>query len=176
MNILHSKHCTRKAGFTLLELVMGITLIIIVSVFVAVSIWDSVYSFRLSAASASILHDIRLAQQLAMSQNIWHGVEFSADPANEYHVYTTNGTSDSDIPNPANRAAVLFINIKNQYGVTISAVDIGGGSKVEFNPLGRPYLDMNGAPLALDGSLTLSGGGKSKIIQIFKGTGRAEIL
>lgn len=176
MSILRLKSCACRSGFTLLELIMGITLIIIVSVFVAVSIWDSVYTFRLSAASANVLHDIRLAQQLAMSQNIWHGIEFSADPANEYHVYTTNGASDSDIPNPANRAAVLFINIKNQFGVTISAVDIGGGTKVEFNPLGRPYTDMNGDPLTLDGTLTLSGGGKSKVIQIFKGTGRAEIL
>lgn len=175
MNIFNkSRVC--KGGFTLLELIMGITLIIIISVFVAVSIWDSVYTFRLSAASANLLHDIRLAQQLAMSQNVWLGIEFSADPVNEYHVYTTNGTADSDIPNPANRAAALFINVKNQFGVTLSAVDIEGGAKIEFNPLGKPYLDMTGAPLSLDGSLTLSGGGKSKVIQILKGTGRADIL
>ena len=59
--------------------------------------------------------------------------------------------------------------------MAITAVDIGGGNKVEFNPMGTPYLDKTGAALAGTGTITLSSGGVTKVVQIFKNTGRVEL-
>lgn len=176
MNKFHLKRKLFKSGFTMIELVMGIPLLLLLLAFVAVSIWDTIYTFRLSAASANVLHDIRFAQQLAMNQNTWHGIEFSADPLNQYHVYTTNGVQDSDVPNPANRAEPLVVNVNNLFGVKIEMIDIGGGSKVEFNPMGKPYLDKNGSSLSEEASVVLSCGGKNRTIHILKDTGRSEML
>jgi Tfp pilus assembly protein FimT len=159
----------------MLEVILTFLIVGVVSIFVAVSIWNTVYTFRLSAASAKVLHDIRFAQQQAMSHNGWYGIAFSIDPVNQYHVYSTDGTTDTDVTNPSNRATTLVVNLKTSYGATISAVNIGGGTKVEFDPLGEPYTDKNGAALALDGSLSLASGNLTKVISITKSTGRVNM-
>jgi len=167
----------RSSGFTLLELIVGAFVISIMATYSAAAITDAVHNFRLSAASSKILHDLRYAQHQSMNKNGWYGVEFFAGTsAGSYHVYFTDGTTDTDVIDPANRAAFLSVNLGQSFSVTLSSVNIDGGNKVEFDPRGRPYDDKNGSALLLDGSLLLVSGGKSKIILIFKETGRVDAL
>jgi prepilin-type N-terminal cleavage/methylation domain-containing protein len=172
--IFFQHHGKGEDGFTILELILGIVLLSIMSVFFSAAITNSVDSFRLSSASAKVIHDIRFAQQQAMSRNGWYGVEFFASPQNSYHVYLTDGTNNVDVADPAKRGSALSVNLGSGYSVSLSAVDIAGGGKVEFSPLGRPYNNKNGVALATDGSLSLVSGSKTKVIQILRETGRVD--
>ena len=159
----------------MMELLLAITLTIVVLVFATAAILTSLKNYRLGSATAKVLSDIRFAQQQAHARNGWYGVRFQASPVNQYDVYSTDGTTDTTITNPANPATTLVINLMSDYEVAISAVNIGGGDKVEFDPMGTPYTDKSGSALAAAGTVTLSIGGTNRVIQILKGTGRAEV-
>lgn len=163
-------------GFTLIEFVIVIAILGVMSLVAWVAIWNPIDNFRLNAATAKVLSDMRYAQHLARTRNGWYGIRFQANPTNQYNVYQTDGTTDTNVANPANPASPLVINVSDDYGsVTIGAVNIAGGDKVEFNPLGTPYNDMSGSPLAATGTVTLTSGTSNKVIQIFKDTGRVEL-
>lgn len=163
-------------GFTLVEIIVTMVVISVLAVVAIVAINSSMNSFKFSGATAKVISDIRYAQHLARTRNGWYGIGFSADPANSYNVYSTDGTTDADVSNPANTSQPLVINLSADYrGVTISAVNIAGGNKVEFNPLGVPHNDKNGNPLAADGTVTLSLGGANQVVRIIKGTGKVEL-
>lgn len=145
------------------------------AVFAAVAIWGAVTSFRIDAAATKVISDLRYAQHLARTYNGWYGVKFAVDPANHYDVYSTDGSTDDDVPNPANTAEDLQIDVEDEYGVTISAVNIEGGDKVEFHPLGTPYDDMLGSKLSSTGTITLMLEGNTRIIEVVPNTGKAQL-
>lgn len=164
-----------RSGYTLIEMLVVIGIAGALVIFAGVAMWSSVANFRFSAAVNKVLFDVRLAQQLARTHNGWYGVEFLASPTDRYHVYSTDGTTDTDVANPANLATGLNVLLRNDYGVSISAVNIDGGNKVEFNPMGTPYLDKTGSALASSGTITLATGGSVRVIQILKNTGKVEL-
>ena len=162
------------SGFTYVELLFVIGVIGVLAVFAASAIRNSIINYRGGSAVAKVLEDIRYAQQQARVKNGWFGVRFQINPVNQYNVYQTDGVTDTDVADPVNPASTLVINLMNDYNVAITAVDIGGGDKVEFDPMGTPYLDRTGAALGATGTITLSSGGANKVIHIFKNTGRVE--
>ena len=163
-------------GFTLIELSITIAIIGALVVFAAVAMTAAINSFKFNSAVAQVMFDIRYAQHLARTRNGWYGIRFQIDPVDEYNVYQTDGATDTNVTDPANTAEDLVVDVNNDYdGVTISAVNIAGSNKVEFNPLGVPYDDMAGSPLAAAGTVTLSRGGSTKVVQIIKNTGRVEL-
>lgn len=162
-------------GFTIMEVIIVTALMAALAVVAFVAIWGSIGTFRLNTATAKVLSDIRYAQHLARTHNGWYGIKFQTNPTNQYNVYYTDGTTDTSVKNPANPSQDLIINVYSDYGATISAVNIAAGSQVEFNPLGTPYNDKNGSPLAANGTVTVSFGGTNKVIQIIKNTGRTEL-
>ena len=174
MDLFQNSRWHDRGGFTIFELLMGMVLLSILTAFFSASITDSLDTFHLSSASAKVVHDLRFAQQQSMSRNGWYGVEFLVSPTNSYHVYFTDGTTHFDIVDPANRGSTLWVKLGSSYSVSLSGVNIAGGSKVAFSPLGRPYDDKNGTALAADGSLSLASGNKTKVIQILKETGRVD--
>lgn len=162
----------RQGGFTLVELAVVAAAVAALSVFAAGVVWSAMTNYRFNAATAKVLQDIRYAQQQARVRNGWYGIQFQTPGT--YHVYQTDGSTDTDVTDPANKAATLVVNTSTSYGVGISAVDIDGGDKVEFGPMGTPYVDKAGAQLTIAGTVTLSAGGSTRVVQILKGTGRAE--
>lgn len=163
-------------GFTIIEVSVAMAVIGALVVFAVVGITSAINSFKFNSAVAQVMFDIRYAQHLARTRNGWYGIRFQANPTNQYNVYQTDGTTDTNVTDPANPAQDLVVNVSSDYGgVTISAVNIAGGSQVEFNPLGTPYDDMAGSALAATGTVTLSLGGSTKVIQIIKNTGRVEL-
>ncbi|HPQ81220.1 MAG TPA: prepilin-type N-terminal cleavage/methylation domain-containing protein [bacterium] len=162
-------------GFTLIEIVFVVGIVGALAVFASAAIWNSIVSYRSGSAVSKIIDDIRFAQQQARVRNGWFGIRFQADPVNRYNVYSTDGTTDTDVVNPANRATTLEVDLIGEYQVSISAVDIDGGDKVEFDPMGTPYVDKEGSALSSAGTVTITSGGTNKVIQIFKNTGRVEV-
>lgn len=165
-----------ESGFELIELILVSVLLGILVTGAYVTVASSLKSFRLDAAASHIISDLRYAQHLAKTHNDWYGMQFIGNPTNEYHVYRTDGVVDADVINPSNPAATLRVRVPHEYkGVIISAVDIGGGNKVEYNPLCEPYTDRTGSTLASPGTITLSLDGSSKVVRIINITGRAEL-
>jgi prepilin-type N-terminal cleavage/methylation domain-containing protein len=171
------KKTNAQKGFTIVELALVIALTGILATFAVVSIWGAASTIKLNAAASKVISDIRFAQHLARTHNQWYGINFQSDPTNIYNVYHTDGSTDTTVVNPANKATDLQLNLNSKYkGVTISGVNIEGGSTVEFNPYGTPYDDMIGSPLTAAGTITLTLGGNSKVIQITPNTGKVELL
>lgn len=161
-------------GFTLTEFIVVAAVLGILLSVAGLTMWNSASSFRFSSAVNRVVADIRYAQQQARTHNGWYGITFSTG-ANTYHVYATDGTTDTDVASPANLAESLSIDLSADYGVTIQSVDFGGGSKVEFNSLGTPYLDRNGSALAGTGSVVLASDGETRTIQVFRATGKVHL-
>lgn len=166
----------RKAlGFTMVELIITIAVLGTLAGIAYVAIEDSLASFRLDAASAKLINDLRLAQHLARTRNGWFGVSFQGNPVNQYIVYETDGSNDVAVPDPLNPANTLVVKMDEEYaGTILSTVNIDGGSKVEFNAMGIPYTDMLLVPIASLGTITLNQGDAARTIQIFPETGRVE--
>lgn len=164
-----------KKSYTLIELVIviGVLAMLAVSVVVYTGFYKKI---QLDSAAQEVAADIRHAQSLAMSTTTWYGIVFYPSPGNYYSVYTTNGTIDSIIKKPESNDRDYTINLSSDYGISITSVNIGGGSKVEFNPLGTPYADKNGSPIAgTNNTIILSAGGVSKTIRISETSGRVYI-
>lgn len=165
----------RELGYSLSELIVVISIIGILAVVAIAGYIGTIDNYRINSATSKILSDIRYAQQQARVRSGWFGIQFQIAPTNQYHVYETDGVSDVDVVNPQNLSENLIIDVMADYRTTISAVDIEGGDKVEFSPTGTPYLDKNGSALSVTGTITLTCGSRTEVIQIVKNTGRAEL-
>ncbi len=175
MNISHprakilSMRCHR--AFTLIELVMVIVLLSIVSVVAFISI-TSYQSQHLYAAAERVAGDLRYAKNLALTSTKWHGVSFDV-AGDTYSLYETDGAVDTNIKDLQDPGEDFIVDLSDDYqGVTISSVDIDGGSQVEFSPLGVPYTDKTGSAIASIGIITLS---NDVTVRIAPETGRVYI-
>jgi prepilin-type N-terminal cleavage/methylation domain-containing protein len=168
--------CPRKApGFTLVELIITIAVLAALGAVAYVATQNSLASFRLDAASAKLINDIRFAQHLARTRNGWFGVSFQGNPINQYIVYETDGAADVAVPDPVNPANTLVVKMDEEYaGTTIEAVNIDGGNKIEFNAMGVPYTDMLSAPIASVATIAINQDSAVRTIQILPETGRVE--
>ena len=151
------------SGFTLIELIMVIVVLLIVAAFVAPKI-TGVTGTRVNAAARNISADIRYAQQLAISTQTNHGVIFNANPANTYSIY--RGTTSTIITDSFTGAAyTVQLNTGDYSGVTIN-----GGYTVEFDSLGSPITGGGS-------SVTVSAGGSAPVrtIAVAANTGKVSI-
>jgi len=159
----------------MVELLLVVIMVTIIAIIGAVA-YGSFRFQNLMAAAEKVTADLRYAKNLALTTNEWHGAAFQPAPANTYNLYLTDGTNDTVIHDPEDPGRDFYVALSNLYhGITINAVDIGGGQAVEFNPLGVPYTDQNGSVLTANGTITLSDGGTMVTIIIAAETGRIYI-
>lgn len=163
------------AGYTIIELVLVMALAGTLVVYAMVNITHTLENYDLSSATMEVLGYLRFAQQQAHAHNGWYGVRFDVSPADQVTVYTTDGSTDTAVTDPLNPAASLIADLSSRYNVSIVGVNIGGGAKVEFSPLGIPYGDKSGSALANDGTVTLVSGAGTRIVKVLRNTGRAEL-
>ena len=164
----------KRNGFNLIELVVILVIIGITGV-VALIAFNPYKGIKLDAGAKKVLADLQYVRNLALSTAKWYGVIFEVDPVNTYTVYETDGTTDTVIKNPSNLGKDFIIDLNNYYGgIIISSVDIGGGNKVEFHPLGKPYADKNGSAIVSAGSIIISFAGTTKEVAITPNTGRID--
>lgn len=165
----------RSRGFTVIELVVVMIVMAVLAV-AAFVVLDPYKEIKLHAAAEKVAADILYARGLGLSTSKWYGVTFEADPVNRYRVYQIQGASRATIENPADLGKDFVVELYEYYdGVMISAVNIGGGSQVEFHPRGIPYSMVGGSPLAVTGTVSLEYGGLTRTIQITPDTGRTKI-
>ena len=165
----------KKRGFTTLEFVVVLVVMLIVSVFVAIAL-NPYRAVKLDAAAQKVKTDLLYTRNLALSTAKWCGVSFEVDPVNIYTVFETDGVTDKEIENPSQFGTDFVVDLYDYYsGVKINSVNIGGGNKVEFHPLGDPYDDRLGSALTVTGAITLEYSGLTKTILITPNTGRTSI-
>lgn len=163
---------SKRRGFTMVELIVVIVITLILSIGSLVTISNALKSIRLVNAADKLASDLRYAQYMSGSIAKWYGVSFEADPTNQYTVYTTTGTADTVVADPARAGSDLIVNLGGDYNIKITSVSFDGGKKVEFSPNGTPYTDKNGSPLAAEGVITLSNGSASRMVRVTPNTGR----
>lgn len=178
MNYLALLYLKRRAteGYTILELVVCIAIMAALSIVAFIALDGAIESYSLNSAAIKVVSDIRYAKHLARTRNGWHGINFSVSPTNQYTVYSTDGSTDTAVTDPVNPAQNFIFNIGTEFdGVTISAASLGGGSKVEFDPVGMPYDDYGGTAFVANGTITLSSGTSNKIVTVVKNTGKVSV-
>ena len=161
-----------RRAFTLIELIMVMLIMGIISVvgFIVINPYQGI---KLDAAAKKVMVDLEFARNLSLSTAKWYGVSFEADPSNVYRVYQTDGVTDTVMDDPSQPGKSFVVNLNSYFGgVKIQSASLGGGSKVEFNPLGTPYADKTGAAFSANGVVTLSFNSPTKTVQITPNTGR----
>ncbi len=126
---------------------------------------------RLDGAAAKLVSDIRYAQHLAVTEKVNHGVTFSANPTNQYSVY--RGTTATLVKDPfrTTNDFVVSLNAGEYAGVLLTAVNIDGGTRVEFDSQGIPYNSASTALIAT-GTVTLNLQGSTRTVQVAPYSGR----
>ena len=145
----------KRKAFSLPELIVMLVIMGILAVVSFVAL-DPYRGIKLDAGAKKVAADLQYIRNLALSTAKWSGISFEVDPVNTYTAYETDGSTYTPIENPAKLGTNFVVDIHNYYsGIKIDSVDIDGGSKVEFHPLGRPYNDRTGSPIATQATITL---------------------
>jgi len=158
----------------MIELVIVLTIVIILSRVVIVAIANQIKGIKLNNASDKLVSDLLYAQYMASGTGQWYGISLEANPTNNYSVYTTTGTIDSIVTNPADKTKNYTINLQADYGITISSVTIeGGGKHIEFRPDGVPFTDKSVTnSLSQESVVTLTNGTDNLTVRVTPNTGR----
>lgn len=157
----------RRDAISLFELVIVIVIITVLGVWVVISIDSN----KLIGAANKLMFDIRYAQQLAISRQVFCGVSFNITD-NSYFVYVGNISTKATDPH-SQADLVVNYNSDNEYkGIDLVSTDFG--DLVSFDYLGKPY-DYNGVALFNQGSIILQLGSQTKTITIEPNTGEVKI-
>ena len=157
-------------GFTLIELVLLIVLLAILAA-VAIPRLGSVTGDQAGAFARKLKAHVAYAQELAMSTGMRHRVEFTASTYRVVNDANGNGTY-GEAGEVAADPSGGDLDITAPSGVTL-ATDLDGGY-VEFDTLGVPY-DNSGSLPPGGRTVTVSGGGVSRILTIQPETGRLSL-
>ena len=135
-------------GITLIEVILVIAIIAILAA-VALPRFDFAITSRASVDGGAymIASDIRYAQECAMANRITKSVIFTSGSS----IYTFNPSGDLD---PTGRLP--------------SGVTINNNFTITFNSLGEPIVGGGG-------SVTVSGGGQTRTINVVNYTGKVNI-
>lgn len=147
MSTMRNNHGRCRAGYTLVEVlvivtIMGIAAAVVVPQMLAAG------TLGVQAAARIIISDILFAQNDAIAQQRNRRVIF--DPANErYSLVDENGAvlTARWISGSANNYVVDFINDTRFAGVVIVSADFGGVPTLEFDALGGP---LNGGTVEIE--------------------------
>ncbi len=159
-------------GFTLVELVMLITVLAIMSV-VAVPIFTDIGSVKAVGAAKKLVSDLSLARQLARTRNGIYGISFNAAlDTYTVHLYDPLTATETPVTDPLTRSPMVvdFTSLPGLSGVDIQNPVFGGTSVVRFTPQGIPQNDA-GVDLGAAGSVVLQNGGQTRTITVQPGTG-----
>ncbi|HUK55948.1 MAG TPA: prepilin-type N-terminal cleavage/methylation domain-containing protein [Nitrospiria bacterium] len=163
-------------GFTLIELVLTILIVLILGAVVSLSL-SSLSDSRLDQAVNKVVGDLRYAQQLAVSTQSRHGITITSTAG--YTIYR-DASPNPDVPvaDPSSLGATLVVNFDAYRQGQLSGVRFssatpfcgGAGGVMEFNSIGAP-TDTNGTVLTCTSSVILNYSGRNRVITIQQNTG-----
>lgn len=167
----------RKGGFSLIELIIVILILVIISIFVALRSPD-LNIIRTAQAAYKLKSDIRFAQSYAVASRKRSRVAFDRG-ANSYSVFTEPSLGSwINMTNPLTKQSFVVNFGQGDYtGVSITQVDFGGeDNDLVFDASGIPYGYSGGSATALsaNGTVVLSGG-ENKTIIVIPQTGMVSI-
>jgi len=131
-----------QKGFTLVEIVLVITVLVILTTAVVVSM--DITEHRAANLAQKLAADLRYAQQLANVRRVRHGIEVSS--ANSYRIFMDDGGSGTTVTSPMN-GSPFIVNMSGDFtGITLNSTLGGTPPKAQFDSLGQPF-DGNGAAI-----------------------------
>ncbi|MBN2414440.1 prepilin-type N-terminal cleavage/methylation domain-containing protein [bacterium] len=139
----------RMSGYTLIELVVVISIIGILTGTVSVSMSDLNLTARLSNAAYRSLADFRYAQELAMSER--RSVDIFVDAGAERYEIKYNDTG-AYVQSPSSDGNLIVTLNQNEYKDVV-VTSTGISSKLTFTPTGEALL--NGSSFTSDTSILL---------------------
>ncbi|MBB6430028.1 Tfp pilus assembly protein FimT [Algisphaera agarilytica] len=166
----HQPHPARRrsAAYTLVEVLLVVTILGIVSVSVIPSMLTA-GEMGVQAAARVIVADLLYAQNEAIAQQASHKVVFDV-ANNSYQIQDQNGTplTVDWLGGSANNYIVDFANDQRFQGVTITAVDFGvtTPNEISYDNLGGP---------STGGSITIQFDRQSYRIDVAEFTGRVTV-
>ena len=145
----------KSQGFTLIELIILITIMLIVSVTAWVRM-PSVNFFQSYSFSNILLHDLNLTKALSMSLNQRYRLVIGSS---SYQIQDQNGAA---IIHPETNSSL----VSYPTGVTITPT-----TTIMFDSLGQPYNAAGTAALTTALTLTISISGENQMITVSPQTG-----
>ncbi len=179
------KQCSRIAGFTLIEILVVVSLIAIFSLYM-LSGKSGLTEVKLTNAAKEIASALKIARSEAMRTGIPHGVTATA-VSQRVRVYElTPGAlpvRTYTVRHPHSKQFIDFTVGESSgfEGVTLSSVDFTYGigvnqNDIDFNSAGVPYFDSGATSLPLaSASITLTAGADTKTITVEPTNGRVKV-
>jgi len=163
----------RGGGFTLVELVLGITILGILAwlAYPKIAAMDEI---RLDAAARRVAADLRYAQNRSIGTRVVHGVQFEPS-LGRYTVFAP--TPSTPLVDPADRGKTLRVTFNQKIetrGVVIATATFGSTKAVSFDYFGVPR-DSAGADLATPGRVILTYQGAADTVEVAPNTGAVSI-
>jgi prepilin-type N-terminal cleavage/methylation domain-containing protein len=119
------------AAFTLLELIVVMSIIVTLSLIAMPRMSNSIALHRVESAANRIALDLKMAREHAMVTSTGQEVQFNLDDG----AYTLGGLNDLERPD---QAYVVYLN-REPYGVELASVTMkGGATSVVFDGFGMP--------------------------------------
>lgn len=162
---------TRKA-FTLIELVAVLVIAGIVAVVVMVT-GSPKGSVRLHAACQKLATDLRYMQEIAMAEQVRHGISFDTG-GESYFGYRLNTSTKAIDPQTQGDLQIDFDGMREFNEIQIVSTNFN--DTVEFDSRGAPY-NGNGVLLSTEGIVTLrtADGVYSKTVRVEPKTGKVSV-
>lgn len=170
-----------ERGFTLIEMILVLALLVIVSAVAAPRLGD-LTARKGEGAARKLQSDVAYAQELAMTRNQRYRVYFNTAPAPAAGYAVVNdadgdgnwGEAGEFAASPTSSGNLSVTLDAGPYvGVTISIVGFSG-SYVEFSTLGVPY-DGGGALTAAQSVTVAGGAGPPQTVSVQPDTGRVSV-
>ena len=117
-------------GFTLVDLIMTLAIIVIVAAIAAPRYFNSLSRYRVEAAARRVAADIALTQWTAKSTSASRTIEFDS-VTEQYQILTVTKLDKSGDP--------YIVNLQDPpYQAQLGLIDLGGDWQVTFDGFGIP--------------------------------------
>ena len=160
-------------GFTITELIVGITILGILA-WIAYPRISAKDEMKLDAAARRLASDLRYAQSRAIGTRVVHGLIFEPS-LSRYTVFAPNVASP--VTDPADRAHSLQVDYSRRTefkGITITSAAFGSSRGITFDYFGVPR-DSAGTDLTAAGRVILTYQGFIDTVDVAPNTGKVVI-